>query len=99
MTVPADATRVRLAFKQRVDSAESGTTAYDTLKVQVYSTSGTLLSTIATFSNADETATYQAKSFDISGLAGRQVVLRFTGAEDSSLQTSFLVADVSLAKV
>jgi hypothetical protein len=36
------------------------------------------------------------KSFDVSAFAGRTVTLLFTGTEDSSLQTSFVVDDTAL---
>jgi aminopeptidase S len=40
---------------------------------------------------------YTLKSFDLSAFAGQTITVTFTGVEDSSLQTSFLVDDTSLA--
>jgi hypothetical protein len=36
------------------------------------------------------------KSFDVSGSAGQTVAVKFTGTEDFSLQTSFVVDDTAL---
>lgn len=36
------------------------------------------------------------KTFDLSAYVGQTVTLRFTGTEDASLQTSFVIDDVAL---
>jgi serine protease len=36
------------------------------------------------------------KSFNLSSYAGQTVTLKFTGTEDSSLQTSFVIDDTAL---
>ncbi len=38
----------------------------------------------------------QCKSFCLSSLAGQTVTISFSGAEDSSLQTSFVVDDTAV---
>jgi hypothetical protein len=68
------------------------TTAFDTLKVQVLDTAGTVLQTLATYSNLNASASYAQKSFDLSSRRGQTVRIRFLGVEDASLQTSFLEA-------
>ncbi|MGW5370605.1 M4 family metallopeptidase, partial [Streptomyces sp. NPDC004011] len=77
-------------FYLHIDTAESGTTAYDKLTV----TAGS--KTLATYSNANAASGYSQKSFDLSSLAGQTVTLKFNGVEDSSLQTSFVVDDTAL---
>ncbi|WP_425314668.1 putative Ig domain-containing protein [Streptacidiphilus jiangxiensis] len=85
------------SFWLHVDTAEtSTTTAYDTLKVQVLNASGTVLGTLATYSNLDAASGYQQHTFDLSGYAGQTVTLKFTGTEDSEYQTSFVVDDAAL---
>ncbi|MEE4583008.1 MULTISPECIES: immune inhibitor A [Streptomyces violaceusniger group] len=37
------------------------------------------------------------RTFDLSAYAGQTVTLRFSGREDSSLQTSFVIDDASLS--
>ena len=90
VTVPAGC-RATFSFWVHIDTAESGSTAYDKLTVQAGST------TLATYSNANAATGYAQKSFDLSAFAGQTVTLKFTGVEDSSLQTSFVVDDASVA--
>jgi hypothetical protein len=86
----------RLAFWLHVDTAETGSTAYDTLKAQVLNSSGTVLSTLATYSNIDAAAGFTQRSFSLSAYAGQTVTVKFTGTEGSKLQTSFVLDDVTL---
>ena len=52
--------------------------------------------TLATYSNLNKGSGYVQRSFNVSGFAGQTVTLKFTGTEDSSLQTSFVVDDTAL---
>ena len=91
VTVPAGCTSATLSFYLHIDTSETTkTTAFDTLKVQVGST------TLATFSNLNKNTGYAVHSVDLSSYAGQTVTLKFTGSEDSSLQTSFVIDDTSL---
>jgi subtilisin family serine protease len=94
VTLPATGTKT-LSFYLRIDTAESGSTVYDTLKVQIVS--GGTTSTLATYSNVNATSTYVLKSFSLAAYAGKTVTVRFAGAEDSSLQTSFVIDDTSVS--
>ncbi|MEP6798026.1 MAG: M4 family metallopeptidase, partial [Lapillicoccus sp.] len=85
----------KLSFWIRTDTAETGSTAYDTMKVQVVN--GTTTTTLATFSNVGPNATYSQKVYDLSAFKGASVSVKFTMTEDSSLQTSFVVDDTSVA--
>jgi hypothetical protein len=97
VSIPAGATAATLSFWLHIDTAEtSTTTAYDTLTVQVRNSSGTVLSTLATYSNLNAAAGYQQRSFDLSSFKGQTVQIFFKGAEDFELQTSFVLDDVSL---
>jgi len=51
---------------------------------------------LANYSNLNENATYTQKSFSLASYAGQTVTLRFTGVEDSSLETSFVIDDTAL---
>jgi len=64
--------------------------------VQVLSSSGTVLATLSTFSNANAAAGYPLRTADLTPYAGKTVTLRLTGTEDSSLATSFVVDDASV---
>ncbi len=91
VTLPAGCTSYTLSFWLHIDTAETTTTtAFDKLTVQVGST------TLATFSNLNKATGYSQKTFNVSAFAGQTVTLLFTGTEDSSLQTSFVVDDTAL---
>ncbi len=94
VTIPASATAASLSYWIRTDTAESGSTAYDTLKVQVVS--GGTTTTLKTFSNVGANATYTQFSHSLLAYKGKTVTVKFLMSEDSSLQTSFVVDDTSV---
>jgi hypothetical protein len=97
VTIPSTATSATLTFWLHIDTAETTTTtAFDVLSIQVLNTSGTLLSTLGTFSNLNHATGYSQKSFSMNAFIGQTVQIRFRGVEDSSLQTSFVIDDVNL---
>ncbi|MEU1529388.1 hydrolase [Streptomyces fagopyri] len=86
-----------LNFYLHVDTAETTTgTAYDTLKAQVVNSAGTVLSTLATYSNLNAASGYTLRSFNLSAYAGQTITVKFTGTEGSTLQTSFVLDDTAL---
>ncbi|GLQ87769.1 PKD domain-containing protein [Dyella flagellata] len=97
VTIPAGETSASLAFWLHIDTAETSTTnAYDTLKVQVLDGSGTVLGTVAQFSNLDAASGYQQHTVDLSAYIGQSITLQFIGTEDAQKQTSFVLDDVTL---
>jgi hypothetical protein len=97
VAIPAGATAATLSFFLHIDSAEtSTTTAFDTMTVQIRNSSGTVLSTLAAFSNLNKATGYSQKSFNLLSFAGQTIQIFFKGVEDSTLQTSFVVDDVTL---
>jgi len=97
VAIPSTATSATLAFWLQVQSDETTTTtAYDTLKVQVRNSSGTVLATLATYSNLNKGTSYLQKSFDLTSYKGQTVQVYFVGTEGSTVQTSFLLDDVTL---
>jgi aminopeptidase S len=91
LTVPAGCATYTLSFWLHIDSAETtSSTAYDKLTVKLGST------TLATYSNLNKATGYVQRTFDAAAYAGQTVTLTFTGVEDYSLQTSFVVDDVTL---
>jgi hypothetical protein len=90
VTIPAGCSAT-LSFYLHIDTSETTTTtAYDKLTVKLGST------TLATYSNLNKAAGYTLRSFNVSSFAGQTVTLTFTGTEDVSLQTSFVVDDTAL---
>ncbi|UXY31609.1 M1 family aminopeptidase [Streptomyces sp. HUAS TT20] len=91
VTIPSGCSTATLTFWLHIDTAETTSSiAYDKLTAKIGST------TLATYSNLNENTGYVQKSFDVSAFAGQTVNLAFTGTEDSSLQTSFVLDDIAL---
>ncbi|MDQ1067732.1 putative Ig domain-containing protein [Streptomyces canus] len=89
VTVPSGC-KATFTFYLHIDTAETGSTAYDKLTVTAGST------TLATYSNVNAASGYAQKSFSLSSYAGSTVTLKFSGVEDSSLQTSFVLDDTAV---
>jgi hypothetical protein len=97
ISIPATATIASLSFWKHIDTTETTTTtAYDTLKIQIRNSSGTVLATLATYSNLNAGAGYTQASFDLSAYKGQTIQIYLVGVEDSSLKTSFVVDDFLL---
>ncbi|MFF1515537.1 hydrolase [Streptomyces sp. NPDC058305] len=97
VTIPSGCSAT-LSFYLHVDTAETTTsTAYDTLKAQVVNSSGTVLATLATYSNLNAASGFTQRTFSLGATyAGQTVGVRFTGTEGSTLQTSFVLDDTAL---
>ncbi|MFE6527537.1 M4 family metallopeptidase [Streptomyces rochei] len=80
----------KLTFWLKVSTQESGSAAYDTLKVKVNGT------TLATYSNANASAGYVQKTIDLSAYKGQTVKLEFAGTEDTYLSTVFLIDQIAI---
>jgi hypothetical protein len=96
VALPAGCSSYALSFWLHIDTAEGPGTAFDFLTVRILNTGGTVLQTLATYSNLNSAAGYSLKSFSLNAFAGQTIILRFTGTEDVSLQTSFVVDDTAL---
>ena len=90
VSIPAGC-RAELSFWLDIDSSERNRTANDILRVTLRSVGGSVLATLDTLSNRDETSGYQRYAFDVSDYAGRQLTVTFTATENSSRQTSFIL--------
>ncbi|QXP88353.1 S8 family serine peptidase [Methylococcus capsulatus] len=98
VTVPVDACSANFSFWLRIATSEfTGAPARDTLTVTVRNTAGTVLQTLATYSNRDRSSGYVQRRFDLSAYKGQTIRLQFRGVENSSRATSFLVDDAELA--
>src|SRR5262249_48897770 len=88
VTLPTGCSTYNLSFSLHTDTAETTTTTkYDTLKVQVLGGSGSVLATLATYSNLNHNTGYAQRSFNLSAYAGQTITLKFTGSEDYIKQT------------
>ena len=97
VAIPSNATSASLSFWLHIDTAETTTTtAFDKLAVQVRNSSGTVLSTLKTFSNLNKNTGYAQQSFNLTSFKGQTIQINFVGTEDASLQTSFVLDDFAL---
>jgi Zn-dependent metalloprotease len=97
VAIPAAATAASLTFALHIDTAEgTSSIANDRMVVTVRNAAGTVLSTLATYSNLNKAPGYQIRSFNLLPFRGQTVTLWFDMNEDYSLQTSFVVDKVSL---
>ncbi|HEX7297068.1 MAG TPA: M36 family metallopeptidase [Pyrinomonadaceae bacterium] len=98
VTVPSGCSN--LSFWLNITSSEAtGAAIFDRLFIEVRSTSGTLLATLATFSNQNKgtAGVYVLRGpFNLSSFAGQTVRIQFRGTNDITLPTSFRIDDVSL---
>jgi Putative Ig domain len=91
VTIPAGCTATTFSFWLHIDTAETTTTtAFDKLTITANGT------TLATFSNLNHITGYLQHSYSLGSFAGQTVTLKFTGTEDASLQTSFVVDDTAV---
>jgi hypothetical protein len=97
VTIPSTATSANLVFWLHIDTAETTTTtAFDKLTVQVLNSSNAVLATLGTFSNLNHATGYQQHTFSVISFKGQTIKIKFTGTEDVSLQTSFVLDDIAL---
>jgi Zn-dependent metalloprotease len=98
VTIPSGG--ANLNFWLNITTSEAaGAAIYDRLFIEVRSTSGTLLGTLATFSNQNSgtAGAYVLRGpYNLSSWAGQTVRIQFRGTNDVTLPTSFRVDDVSV---
>lgn len=99
VTVPSNGC-TNLSFWLNITTNEAqGAAIFDRLFIEVRSTTGTLLATLATFSNQNSgtAGVYVLRGpFNLSSFAGQTVRIQFRGTNDITLPTNFRVDDVSL---
>ncbi len=96
LTIPSQASAATLALYLHIDTAETGATAYDTLAVQVRNASGVVLKTLGTFSNLQAAVGYKRVQYDLLAFRGQTIQIAVNVKEDSMLQTSFTLDNVSV---
>jgi len=91
VTIPAGCTATSFSFWLHINTAETTTTTqFDKLTITANGT------TVATFSNLNHNTGYAQHTVSLGSLAGSSVTVKFTGTEDTSLQTSFVVDDTAI---
>jgi fibronectin type 3 domain-containing protein len=98
ITIPSGTTPTFSFWLNTTSSETTTTTQYDKLFVEIRNSAGTLLSTLATYSNLNKTTAgvYSQKSFSLASFAGQTVRINFRATTDTSLVTTFRIDDVSV---
>ena len=89
VTIPAGC-HATLTYYLRISSSDTGSVAHDVLTVTAGSTA------VQSFSNLNRGSGYVLQTVNLSAFAGQTVTLKWTGAENSSIATSFFVDDTAL---
>jgi serine protease len=87
------------SFWLEIKTSDPANKAHDTLKVQELTSGGTVLRTLATFSNLNAVGHYVKHSFSLKpgSYHGQQIMLKFTATETlTGHTTSFLIDDTAL---
>ncbi|GLW93999.1 putative Ig domain-containing protein [Actinokineospora globicatena] len=91
LTIPTGCTSYTLSFWVYINTSETTQTLqYDKMSVRFGTT------TLKSYSNLDA-GDYQQVTVDVSAYAGQTASLQFVSTEDASLQTSFVLDDITLA--
>ncbi|MFI0897962.1 M4 family metallopeptidase [Streptomyces sp. NPDC020983] len=90
VTIPASCTSASLSFYLYISSDEGTSTAYDKFTVAAGSTA------LATYSNVNQGTGYVQRTVSLTPYIGSTITLKFTGTEDSSYATSFLLDDTAV---
>jgi len=90
VTIPASCATASLSYWLHIDTAETGSTVFDTLTVKAGGT------TVASYSNVNAATGFTQRTVNLASFIGQTVAVSFTGAEDSTLQTSFVLDDTAL---
>jgi serine protease len=97
VSIPATYSGAAFSFWLKITSDDPTDQAYDTLTVQVLNSSGTVVATLATYSNLDASSDYVRHSVPLESFIGKKITLKFTGKETlANRNTAFLVDDNAL---
>ncbi|MEY9967902.1 hypothetical protein ABIA33_005982, partial [Streptacidiphilus sp. MAP12-16] len=94
VTIPAGCANATFTYWLHIDTDDTGSTAHDTLSAQA--TTGSTSTTLASYSNLNAASGYTQQTLNLAPYIGKTVTLKFTGTENSSLQTSFVLDDTAL---
>ncbi|NUT93789.1 MAG: S8 family serine peptidase [Saccharothrix sp.] len=89
VTIPAGCTNSTLSLYLKVSTTEYEPAVFDTFTIKANGT------TLATYTNLNPSG-YALRTFSLGAYAGQSVTLTFTGAEDWSYETSFVLDDLSV---
>jgi subtilase family serine protease len=95
VAVPSGCTKYNLTYYQHIDTSERSSlcSGCDTLKLQVLNSSGTLLTTLSTYTNLNAASGYHLISANLAAFAGQKITIKWTGTETDKGRgtTDFLI--------
>jgi Zn-dependent metalloprotease len=98
VTIPSGGANLNFWLNISTNEA-AGASVFDRLFIEVRNTSGTLLATLATFSNQNSgtAGVYVLRGpYNLSSFAGQTVRIQFRGTNDITLPTNFRIDDISV---
>ncbi|WP_211221294.1 immune inhibitor A [Ktedonobacter racemifer] len=95
VTIPSTSTMATLSYYWYVTTTET-THSYDFLKVQIRSSSGSVLTTLQTISDGSTAQHWVSASYNVSAYKGQTIQVAFVATNGSKNPTSFYVDDVAL---
>jgi hypothetical protein len=100
IVVPNGATPVTLSFWYSITSQETAIyTAYDTMTVTIRNSSGSVLQTVASYSNLNKDSapgTWHQVTANLATYAGQTIQICISSSNDSTYYTTFRIDDVSV---
>jgi subtilase family serine protease len=98
VTIASGKTDAVLAFYLHTTTKETTTKVQDVLNVSIYSTTGSLLGTLASYSNRNATSGYVLHNLDMSAFIGQKVLIYFVGVNRTTLNTTWDLDDVTVTE-
>ena len=97
VAIPAGATNMQITGYRWTDTEETGSTAYDHLRVTIRNPQNAILETLGAWSNLNTNTTWASFSFTPTGsYAGQSIRLYFESTTDVSLNTNFYLDTIAL---
>jgi Putative Ig domain len=98
VTIPSSCVSATLSFWLYINSDDPTSAVYDTFKIQVLNSSGTVLATLATLSNEQEGSGYVKHSYSLNAYIGQTVKIKYIGKETlgGGYDTNFFEDDNAL---
>jgi hypothetical protein len=93
VTIPSACKTATLSLWLDIESDQPSPAAVDTLTVQVLGSSGTVLATLATFSNLDGNDVYIQHSYNMASFIGQKITLQFTATQGAAYGATYFLDD------
>ena len=96
VTIPSSVRRAEFSVYIWILTENRKRSAEDVLTIEVRNAAGTVLETLGSYSNLDDSATYVQRKFDVTRYRGMSIRISFTGVQSKKASTWFLLDDAAL---